>query len=53
MTNLEVEFCTKCPKPTCKYGECIELKKYIQNLRKQKLLKNKGGRIKKEPVTAL
>ena len=47
MTNLEVEFCTNCSKPTCKHGECNELKNYIKNLRKRKLLKSKGGKQKK------
>ena len=48
MSDSVIEFCTKCTKPKCKYGNCAELKKHIESLRKQKLLKNKGGRPKKQ-----
>ena len=51
MSNLIVEFCTNCKKPTCKHGDCTELKNYVKSLRKKNLLKNKGGRTKKWDIT--
>ena len=44
MSDLVINFCTNCKKPMCKHGYCKELKNYVKSLRKQKLLKNKGGK---------
>lgn len=46
MSNLINNYCLTCTKPKCR-GNCTDFKNYIKHLKKNKLIKNKGGRPKK------
>lgn len=46
MSNLINNYCLNYTKPKCS-GNCTDFKNYIKQLKKNKLIKNKGGRPKK------